>query len=909
LRCRIERLFAFPPEAGGIVPPVSPAREKAMSALLPRWIALIAIAAAASAPAATLMVTTDHDEKNCRSESGCSTAPNGMGENYPNSTGCSLREALQDIADAGNSAPLSYPECGTPTSGGPNTIDLGTHSIVVNATELNPGDVNGVATLNNGSLPDIGDAATYGAVTITGGTAISCFSNATVNGVVMFREAGGGNLGFDGVHFQNCTAPAAGVAISNPGTGDLFLTGVTFTNIRGTNDTDGGCILHGSGNLTILGGSFTACIADNGSLIPGGGSNGEGGALSIGAVGNSTAVTISGVTFQGNIASANGGAIQFKNTDAISISGSAFQANIANGNTHDRSNAELGGGAIYASNTANQGFSGGDGVNASDFLIFNTSFVGNLAPNGTGGAILLTGGSLTYGSLTIDQTTVLDGSLPGGIIASNFSANQAGGTWDGTPVDPRAGSGGAIYARGNVSILSSSFVGGNASQNANGGAIAYFDGGNSFSPLSIANVTINGNSAEGSGSAIANLKTVISSNGRINLINDTIAGNIANGAGALFNAGSASDVQVSNTIFSDNTNGGNCSGPLTDVAGNLQFNPASGCASIANTGDPKLQSAAPFGGVNALVFVMKLDSGSAASGAGNQPACTASPIVDLDAALNSRPSGKPNCDVGAFESGIVPDLTVNKTHADPFVTPSGGDTYTITVNNGGDDSTSGTVAVADALPSGLTATALSGSGWSCVLGTLTCMRSDALASGSSYPPITLTVDVDTGLSGPLVNSAAVSGGAEANTGNDSVDDPTNLVAPPDLTIAKTHSGNFTKGQIGATYTITVSNVGSGPSSGTVSVVDNLPMGLTATAIGGSGWSCDLPTLTCTRSDVLAAAPAAYPPITVTVDVSATPPAQVINSADVSGGGDVNTDNNHVEDGTTLPVTLQSFQVD
>jgi uncharacterized repeat protein (TIGR01451 family) len=135
------------------------------------------------------------------------------------------------------------------------------------------------------------------------------------------------------------------------------------------------------------------------------------------------------------------------------------------------------------------------------------------------------------------------------------------------------------------------------------------------------------------------------------------------------------------------------------------------------------------------------------------------------------------------------------------------------------------------------------------------------------------------------------------------------VAPPDLTIAKTHSGNFTKGQIGATYTITVSNVGSGPSSGTVSVVDNLPMGLTATAIGGSGWSCDLPTLTCTRSDVLAAAPAAYPPITVTVDVSATPPAQVINSADVSGGGDVNTDNNHVEDGTTLPVTLQSFQVD
>jgi uncharacterized repeat protein (TIGR01451 family) len=878
-----------------------------------RWIALIALAAAMPAPAATLTVTTDHDEANCRSEAGCSTAANGPGENYPNSTGCSLREALQDIVDAGNMVAISYPECGNPTAGGPNTIDLGAHSIVVNATELNPGDVNGTATVNNGSLPFVGAAATYGALTITGGTAVSCFSDPNgmpaVDGVIMFHEASGGNLTFSGVHFQNCTAPAGGVAITNQSDGDLTLLGVTFSNIRGTNDTDGGCIVHGSGNLTITGGSFTACITDNGSLLPGGGSNGEGGALSIGAVGNNSAVTISGVTFQGNIASANGGAIQLKGTDAISISGSTFQANIANGNTHDSGNAELGGGAIYASNTANGGLSGGSGVNASDFLIFNSSFIANLAPNGTGGAILLSGsGSLTYGSLVIDQTTILNGSLPGGIIASNFSANQAGGTWNGTPVDPRAGSGGAIYASGKVSILSSSFVGGNASQNANGGAIAYFDGSASFPPLSIANVTINGNSAELQGGAIANLKTVISSNGQIDLTNTTIAGNTTNAGGALYNVGGAGDINARNTIFSDNS-GGNCSGPLTDVAGNLQFNPASGCATIANTGDPKLQSAAPFGGVNALVFVMQFDSGSAASGAGDQPTCTASPIVNLDAALNSRPNGKPNCDVGAFESGIVPDLTVNKTHTDPFVSPSSGDTYTITVSNSGNDSTSGSVAVADALPVGLTATAMSGSGWSCTLGTLTCMRSDPLAASSSYPPITLTVDADPGLNGTIVNSAAVSGGDEANTGNDSANDPTTLQPPPDLTIAKTHSGNFAKGEVGATFTITVSNVGSGPTIGTVSVVDTLPpSGLTATGISGTGWSCTLGTLTCTRSDALAAS-ASYPPITLTVDVDSMPPAQVINSADVSGGGEINTANDHVDDATTLPVRLQSFKVD
>src|SRR5439155_19358486 len=47
----------------------------------------------------------------------------------------------------------------------------------------------------------------------------------------------------------------------------------------------------------------------------------------------------------------------------------------------------------------------------------------------------------------------------------------------------------------------------------------------------------------------------------------------------------------------------------------------------------------------------------------------------------------------------------------------------------------------------------------------------------------------------------------------------------DLTVTKTHSGNFAQGQTGA-YTSTVSNDGLGPTSGTVTVVDTLPAGLT-----------------------------------------------------------------------------------
>src|SRR5438034_6604389 len=92
------------------------------------------------------------------------------------------------------------------------------------------------------------------------------------------------------------------------------------------------------------------------------------------------------------------------------------------------------------------------------------------------------------------------------------------------------------------------------------------------------------------------------------------------------------------------------------------------------------------------------------------------------------------------------------------------------------------------------------------------------------------------------------------------------VPPPDLTVTKSHTGNFTQGQLGATYTITATNSGSAPTSGTVTVTDTLPAGLTATAISGTGWTCVLGTLTCTRSDALLAG-ATYPAITLNEDLA------------------------------------------
>jgi hypothetical protein len=124
------------------------------------------------------------------------------------------------------------------------------------------------------------------------------------------------------------------------------------------------------------------------------------------------------------------------------------------------------------------------------------------------------------------------------------------------------------------------------------------------------------------------------------------------------------------------------------------------------------------------------------------------------------------------------------------------------------------------------------------------------------------------------------------------------VGAPDLTLLKTHSGNFTQGQSGATYTLTASNVGTAITSGTVTVRDTLPAGLTATAINGSGWSCSLVTVSCSRGDGLAAG-ASYPAITLTVNVASNAPSSVTNTAAVSGGGESNTVNDAASDSTTI----------
>jgi hypothetical protein len=76
-----------------------------------------------------------------------------------------------------------------------------------------------------------------------------------------------------------------------------------------------------------------------------------------------------------------------------------------------------------------------------------------------------------------------------------------------------------------------------------------------------------------------------------------------------------------------------------------------------------------------------------------------------------------------------------------------------------------------------------------------------------------------------------------------------------------------------------------PTTGTVTISEIIPTGLTLVSMSGPGWSCA--GSTCTRSDLLNPG-SSYLPITVVVNVATNPPAQVVNQVSVAGGGSPST---------------------
>ena len=125
------------------------------------------------------------------------------------------------------------------------------------------------------------------------------------------------------------------------------------------------------------------------------------------------------------------------------------------------------------------------------------------------------------------------------------------------------------------------------------------------------------------------------------------------------------------------------------------------------------------------------------------------------------------------------------------------------------------------------------------------------------------------------------------------------VSGADLVLTKTHAGGaFVAGQA-FDFSIGVRNDGNLATDGSpVTITDAFPAAgfSSVNSAAGTGWNCVIVarTVTCTRSDALAAGQSS-PPVVVNATVANPAPATVVNTAVVAGGGDVDPTNNSATD--------------
>ncbi len=263
------------------------------------------------------------------------------------------------------------------------------------------------------------------------------------------------------------------------------------------------------------------------------------------------------------------------------------------------------------------------------------------------------------------------------------------------------------------------------------------------------------------------------------------------------------------------------------------------------------------------------------------------------------------------------DLEITKSHTGNFTVGSTG-TYSLAVKNTGGVASSGTITVSDTLPAGLTIPdgaitegGTNAANWTCTAASnvITCTSSTAIAAGGTS---TFSYSVNVGLgtavgTNSITNTANVSGGGEIITTNNSASDPTTILSP-NLTISKSHTPTtFVRGSTG-TYILTVSNTGTAASSGTITVTDTLPTGLTVTdgaitegGTNAANWTCTAASniITCTSTTAIATSGSSV--FSFGVNVSASVANSVTNTATVSGGNEAtaNNTNNSANDVTNV----------
>ena len=271
-------------------------------------------------------------------------------------------------------------------------------------------------------------------------------------------------------------------------------------------------------------------------------------------------------------------------------------------------------------------------------------------------------------------------------------------------------------------------------------------------------------------------------------------------------------------------------------------------------------------------------------------------IINTATVSSDTPDPGPTSNSDTDDSSVTgqADLTIDKTIATPAVAGRLMQ-YQLQVRNLGPSVATGPTTVTDTLPAGLKydpANPPTGSGWTCDLNVdatmVTCGYPATIGTVASglrpATPINAPVLVDQGTVGPVTNRATVSGPVfDPNPDNDTVTRPTPVEQLADVTLTKTADPHTAvAGDVDHPVTYQLAVVNKGPSTARLlSVVDTPQEGLIVTSLSGTGWVCDLPSLTCTR-DALAVG-------STTITVTAYPEASVptgttlLNSADLTVG--------------------------
>ena len=687
------------------------------------------------------------------------------------------------------------------------------------------------------------------------------------------------------------TGPGGGIDLdtSSATSGTVSLTGVTISNNKSQSPTSGGFSVPGNGGgLAVLGGfkydttvtnstitGNTAGVANNTQATD------SGGGVYFAQVSSATSsLTISGTTISNNSSYGGGGGVRFVGSSGGATSFTLNQLSVVSGNTAGVSgtNSVAQGGGIFVD-------AGAGSATITKSTIINNVLSASAAIS-RGGAGIAAG----QGAVTVSFSRIV-GNTGTATLGTGLNKDLNPGTttatenWWGCSAGPSAAPGDtAVLTSGSSGALTTSpyIV---LRHTASPSTIVV----GQSSTLTASFLTDSNNTAI----ALANIPVLI---GLPITFNNPVKGTIsaaqttiqANGtATATFTANAAGAGSADAIVDNDVAAAGRTNRAV------ITINQAAATTTLASSANPSVfgQSVifmatvsvnSPGTGTPTGMVTFK-DNGVNISGctaqtvSSNAATCTVSSLSVGSHPITAIYNGDTNF-AGSTSSAVTQVVnkasttaTITNDTPDPSVV---GQAYAVTasvaVNAPGAGTPTGAITVSDGTDA-------------CTI-TLPATSCNLTSTTTGGKTLTATYNGDTNFN-PSPASAGV-----AHTVN----------TPPDMTIAKTHVGNFRQGQTGAQYTITVTNSGGSSTSGTVTVVDTLPAGLTATAISGVSWSCSLATLTCTRSDALGAG-ASYSPITLTVNVALNTPASVTNSATVSGGGETNTSNDTASDPTTVLV--------